>query len=1210
MSYSKYIWNWSDATCRSSGTSFTNGNTINVPWEWTHTLYVCARDVAWNNSLAWNGMYRYDSVIPTITDDYTFDNIWNNVWTTITLTPADAAPSSTIASTRYCWWSSCNVSTWTLTSGPWITTIPATWQIDDTLRYRTWDVAWNASAIWTIAVKVDTTNPTISANNQSATVWRSNMWMNITLSVSDAWGSGISFARYSWDSSDATCRASWTSFTNGQNITSATIPVNPQGTHTLYLCTRDVAWNTNQWSWVYMFDDDNPTVVDNYTSDNIWTNVWATITLTPNDPNASWANSVSWVQTTRYCWGAGCNPSWGTVGTSIVVGPDVDNTLRYRTWDNAGNTSAIWSIIVRIEDNDPDTTMSFTRQSSATVYTPDTWVNYNVTWVINCTDTTWAINSGCNNATRQYRVQTSSFTCNSSWTWNNYNGTWIDFTETVWNESVRYVCSRIRDIATNGYVYSPVYTVRIDKDTPDISDLSITWGYPVDNSKLLADPHILSVTAGVSWGSPITLIEWYYENSATASSYGTIQRSTTDNDPANTDILTVTADLTNVDLDRHADWYRQYSFKVTKVRDEAWNEIDDPLAWVSLPHYLYYVFANSSTISDSDWASLAKNDVTTNQLDMNYVADWTNRLLRIELEDRYGNEVVHASDINREVDFTFDVSNNLKLDQYSASPSDGIYLDRPSTPWVFANHLSNTTTFTDESSAANNGIYNYNFQVYTPTYLSWATDGRQWANGDMTIHNIDYIVRQDVWPYIAWSHTWSIAFDGWKSEIDFVFRPLYQAEFTWDLSLGIFADTVQNANINVTKANTTTTSSTSLRLWFGQTNGANNNVAHPNYDFIYDPDGSASNINEWHQVNVTSLHNLWNLSTKNFDVKISHVSWAIDPSLPTYVSSHVRYMIWWVGPIVYDTHTVWKPRYVDGTNLVNTSQVWLKVLWRIQSKNQADITTGQSWTDLYALGNNSKAWLREFIAKQVELVTKNVTWANAWLVTVLWWSTWSNPNGTTLRDDTILYYDLTWSVNKIVDLWNGTDMVASWVKTIVIKWWNAYIRNNISYSSDATDMLWLIVLSDDSWNEWNIYLDPSVTNIAGIYYADKALISYTTADGEIDGSVWTSILSNQFYLFGTLFSENTIWGSIIPACPYYIASASCDLNEARKYDLNFLRRYFTYDNSDADLLENNVYNGWNSYFSYWDVNFKYPMVIEYNGNIQNTPPPLFKNEEF
>jgi hypothetical protein len=48
-----------------------------------------------------------------------------------------------------------------------------------------------------------------------------------------------------------------------------------------------------------------------------------------------------------------------------------------------------------------------------------------------------------------------------------------------------------------------------------------------------------------------------------------------------------------------------------------------------------------------------------------------------------------------------------------------------------------------------------------------------------------------------------------------------------------------------------------------------------------------------------------------------------------------------------------------------------------------------------------------------------------------------------------------------------------------------------------------------------------VTDLVGTFYADKAMISYDGTN-EIDGSASTDILKNQLYIFGTMFTENTI----------------------------------------------------------------------------------------
>ena len=326
---------------------------------------------------------------------------------------------------------------------------------------------------------------------------------------------------------------------------------------------------------------------------------------------------------------------------------------------------------------------------------------------------------------------------------------------------------------------------------------------------------------------------------------------------------------------------------------------------------------------------------------------------------------------------------------------------------------------------------------------------------------------------------------------------------------------------------------------------------------------------------------------------------------------------------------LWKDSYFQWTNLINTSQVWLKVLWKIQSKNQEDLTTGQSWTDYFMIWNNTKSWLKETIRKQATLETKNASWSTSWIITNLLWNTWSNATGTPLRKDTVLYYEPTsWSNIIIWDELTPWIERIGWVKTIIIKWWNAYIKSNLVYDNTSEDMLWIIVLTDELWNGWNIYIDPEVTQISWTMYADKAMISYdlTYDNGdwhpitqhEIDWGIATTLLKNQLYIYGTLFSENSVWGWIVPRCPYYVWV--CNTNIAKKYDLNYLRRYFVYD-QDGDNEEDNPYDGWVSapVFTYTDTSpddgiddwyFKYPVVIEYNGNIQNIVPPLFENKDF
>lgn len=127
-------------------------------------------------------------------------------------------------------------------------------------------------------------------------------------------------------------------------------------------------------------------------------------------------------------------------------------------------------------------------------------------------------------------------------------------------------------------------------------------------------------------------------------------------------------------------------------------------------------------------------------------------------------------------------------------------------------------------------------------------------------------------------------------------------------------------------------------------------------------------------------------------------------------------------------------------------------------------------------------------------------------------------------------------------------------------------------------------MKDSNWNWWNLYIDDTVTNIVWSIYLDKSVFNYKSLYSWANPTnLWILTQSdsianfkNQLYIQGSLFSENTIWGSRAHPlqCPYYI-TAYCNEEEAQKYDLNYLRRYFRFD-SDLNSTLDTVANLWNS----------------------------------
>lgn len=105
-------------------------------------------------------------------------------------------------------------------------------------------------------------------------------------------------------------------------------------------------------------------------------------------------------------------------------------------------------------------------------------------------------------------------------------------------------------------------------------------------------------------------------------------------------------------------------------------------------------------------------------------------------------------------------------------------------------------------------------------------------------------------------------------------------------------------------------------------------------------------------------------------------------------------------------------------------------------------------------------------------------------------------------------------------------------------------------------------MKDENGHGGNLYINPNVTNLVGTYVLDGSVQS--SSDGVTPiGISNISTLKNQLYLYGSFISENTIGGSRMspPTCPSLLDVASCTLSVAQQYDLNFLRRYYLYNNT-------------------------------------------------
>ncbi len=583
--------------------------------------------------------------------------------------------------------------------------------------------------------------------------------------------------------------------------------------------------------------------------------------------------------------------------------------------------------------------------------------------------------------------------------------------------------------------------------------------------------------------------------------------------------------IKKVDNDRTSWSYREYSLELNKVCDEAENCI----AWLPKT-YKYNVYSNSNKLGKLEFNSAI--DFTSWKS-----ANWIVHELKAIIKDIYWNQIIPAIAIKRTIDFKFDVENKLRRNQYS-NIWDWIYLSTPNDK-NYTNKLTKNNNF--DSLKSSNGEYPFNFKIYSPT-IHW---------NKFTINNVKVDINWNIW------NRQNLVL--WWSNIKFNFKPLYNLNFSWNQDKWLVEWANQSGSINVTK------------YW-------SDNLVSKATKYIYlqkywekkDEFDWKARINPVEKSILNSLNSFVNgfVNSTNYKIKSlftlkSWSKWFIDDIKNVYLRSWIWYKIEWKS-VLYRSSSIWE------TNTQNNFGI--KVYWNtnIDKSKQRDLNNEQDNKDVKNIAwEITKSSLKKDIRKNAIEKIKNIKTDKDWIDLMNW---------------RIKFYDYRNHTKKIKnfywDLWDN--------KTIVILWANAYVKWNLN-------LWWLIVLKDDKWNGWNLYIDPNVEKIKSIIYTDKSAISYNSNWWEISpNNGWDyDRLKKQLYINGSLFSENTIWGSRLetPKCPFYLwySNNSCSLDEAQKYDLNYLRRWI----------------------EWWDVQIdsktgkKYPVVIKYNPNIQISPPALF-----
>ena len=193
-----------------------------------------------------------------------------------------------------------------------------------TLKYYSVDAAGNAEGVTTRTVRIDRDAP-VSTDDAPST-WATGT-VTVHLTSTDA-VSGVDETYYSLDGSDPSIPA-----TEGTVVSS-------EGTTTLKYYSVDAAGNAEGVTTrTVRIDRDAPVSTDDAPS--TWATGTVTVHLTSTD-------AVSGVDETYYSLD-GSDPSLPYPHDGVTVSDDGTTTLRYKSTDTAGNTSAVKAVDVRVD---------------------------------------------------------------------------------------------------------------------------------------------------------------------------------------------------------------------------------------------------------------------------------------------------------------------------------------------------------------------------------------------------------------------------------------------------------------------------------------------------------------------------------------------------------------------------------------------------------------------------------------------------------------------------------------------------------------------------------------------------------------------------------------------------------------------------------------------------------------------------------------------
>ena len=961
-------------------------------------------------------------------------------------------------------------------------------------------------------------------------------------------------------------------------VSPSPLPMLPGDTGTLYNRQARVIAAGNPMTCQY-WDHTNPELnADNFSL--TWTNALAPVTLLVSDVWWSWLNGG----TVKYRWNdANCNGGmvFGNGALIFVPGP-WNNTLYLCATDIAGNSTSKVFTPYKYDATKP--------LNGAITY-PSGW--FKITSIpvkVNATDDrSWIA---------QYEIQVS-FSDDSpafAWWWTPWatatviNTNALSFTydfATIANTPGRaykfQFCAK--DLAGNkcdDYTGNPALIYKLDTVDPDPTKFN-PIAPTANNAHLIATLSKDFIFNYSETGSPVSVTGDFEKN----------------NDHTSTEVVVIPTwqnaiynrDISLVPLvDVGVNGGRSITYHITKLKDEAGNES------AAARTFQWYVYADkdntTSTPSAFGWP---------------YVANGQSHTWNITLTDQFWNYVIPASGINREVNLTLaNITNTMFLNQFTRWGGSSVFISTPD----YLEQPLNAGAWQALGIQNSNGIYPINIRVFTPTWDSgwpYVSDSAADFSFDSTLTITDILTA----PVINMTNV----------SPNFIYEPLFTTNIVWDLDSGGFIEwVVQQNSISVTRHPLGTPFPVFWSKVFLDFSWAPASVA--NFDFYAD----AIALPVTHYPHDTFLpFNAFPAfppdAVTSFNTRLtqdkSTVVWTTSDLI---LSTHTSYTID-AKSIVTNSYIIWRAWWYYGVAVGWLwTQVWVKILGSLSSKNISPIVTDQFTTGVSTLNNVNRWMLRQAIRKNVALALRNATGTLiTWTINNVNVLPWAGVAATGLIisptvNKSIMYIEKN---DGNIEL---TDSSISGIRTVVIKGANLYIKNDMYYDSTTPSILGVIIQKNDAWQWGNLYIDPSLTNLVWTYIIDGSIMSYDGTD-----VLWynasISDLKNQLYLFGWIVSENTIgWSKQDPPkCPSLVSTCLPTMEDTQKYDLNYLRRYYLFNGEPfgnakvigwetCDILGcTNLFTLPQKFILPSDPLAQYPFIIEFNPNILRAQPIGFEN---